>query len=268
MLTRPPATRGQRIAAEFLGIAPWRLSSPGRRGEMIETTEHEWGTLRESHWDQWRGLGVTDWFGVAAMVTVDQDREIVTSCSWEPLAEKIAWWPPRLRDLDEEECIQRAEAFMAERSSVYSDSDELLPHRPPRSSADPDLWLEWQGNGPGDLMHVINLAVSRRTGKPMLYSVKLGTPPPPELTEVKVTPEQAEEVVRAALPDNVFDAVVEAPEQPSWRSPFAPIGQPVYCVAVEGKLRPTRPSPVDSLAWCTTFGVHASTGELLREVVP
>ncbi len=258
VLTRPPATPSQRIAAEFLGIAPWRLVSLGQ----AEVTEHEWGTVRESQWMQWRGLGITDWFGIGGMVTVDEDRQMVTACHWDSLAEKTAWWPPRWRDLDEEACIARAQAFLAGHSSVYSTADELVYRSPARSRAKPSLWLEWQGNGPGDLIHVISIEISRRSGRPLLYTADVGTSPQANLTVINVTPEQAEETVRASLPDNVFDAEVEAPHPPSWSSPWGPVGQPVYYVNVEAKIR-VDDGPDGVCAYCNSFGVHATTGEIL-----
>ncbi len=263
VLTRPPATPSQRIAAEFLGVAPWRLSSPGRRGEVVEVTEHEWGTVRESQWMQWRGLGITDWFGIGGRVKVDEDRQMVTACHWDSLAEKTAWWPPRWRDLDDEACIARAEAFLTRHSSVYSTSDELVARRPSSSRVKPGLALQWQGTGPGDLIHVEAVHVLKRTGKLTLYTVRLGTQPQANLTEIKVTPEQAEETVRASLPDNVFDAVVEASDALSWRGPYAPVGEPFYYVNVEAKIQ-VGDGTEGVCAYCDGFGVHATTGELLK----
>ena len=259
---RPPARPDQRIAAEFLGVAPWRLSSGGRR-PITEVSEYHWGRVRERHWLLPRCLGIVDWFSDAAHVQVDVDREMVTTCFWHPLTERVHWCPLLRKPMDQEACVARAEQFLETHSALFSSADELVRSQPSRQGQRPSVWFDWQGPGPGDLIHVVSLQISRRTGRPELYSVRLGTPPPQDLSEVRVTGEQARAIVVGGLPDNVFDAQIEV-RQPWTRSPFAPIGQPVYMVNVDAKVR-LEGGADEVYPSLTTYGVHATTGELLTE---
>jgi hypothetical protein len=258
VLTRPPPKPDQRIAAEFLGVAPWRL-----KPFATEVTEYEWGRVQERDWSLPRCLGIVDWFSAAASVEVDMDRDIVTTCFWHPLTEKASWWPPALKPLGEEACVARGEEFLADRCTLFSSADDLVRSQGRERYGKPWFWLEWMGQGPQPLIHVISLELSALNGRPSFYSVRLGAVPPAELAEVRISPEQARQTVLDSLPDNLFDIKSEV-SMPSYRSAWAPVGQPVYAVDVDAKIH-LKGGPQEVYARLSGYAVHASTGELLTK---
>jgi hypothetical protein len=207
-----------------------------------------------------RGEGLP---ATAADVTVDIDLGVVLHAYWYdpgPWGREAGDLTARL---SEDECRSRARAFAEEYCPYFGEHDQLTRTREWEDYGVPCYTFYWEGAGPGDRDHWVNATVSAITGNLVDYTFGMRAPQPPATSPVRITPEQAVEIVRRNLPENLRPTRIEVARL--WtRTVYAPPGEPVYMVHVEGRI-PMEGGPAESHWFGRVFGVHATTGEVLTE---
>lgn len=139
---------------------------------------------------------------------------------------------------------------------AFSEQDTLKKTTPLEVEEPPIVLFDWAGPGPGDLTHHVQIGLSRVDGAPCRFIAGFRAPAPPAATPIQISEEEARAIAETVVRERFGDA-------PFWVQPvgtdtaFAAWGQPVYAVLVHtGPLSPA------------LFGVHATTGEVLDQVVP
>lgn len=123
----------------------------------------------------------------------------------------------------------------------------------------------WRGLGPGDERHSITVLIDAATGGPVAcYAIYWPLRTDPTMP-VRVTQEEAREIAAAAAGE-VEGLRVTTLDVADVRttSPFRPPGEPVYVVTIEGWIVPSGADR--ECGYADTWGVHATTGELLKAV--
>lgn len=242
-----PFPADQLLAAEVLEVAPDKLVTPAgvvvRQQMGIEQRARTWRLNRPGSNEDY-----------IADAQVDMDTGLLISAYWHSPAH-LGKAGGKAR-FSKEQCIARAQDFARQYCPYFQGGepeDVTL-----REREVPQYEMTWRGDVDDNQQYRVSVKVSAITGNLRAYHMSVLPQPPKATTPVKITVEEAEQIVRQNLPSNITVKTIDV-----WRittdSLYGPYGEPVYSVNVEG----------DFVENGLTFGysdlheVHATTGEFL-----
>jgi hypothetical protein len=182
----------------------------------------------------------------------------------------LYWYAPErwtgvvgARSLGAEECQGVAVAFASLHCPYVDPTAEPVRVEQVTHDGAPCYRFAWNGTGPENRDNWLDITVSAQTGAVGEYGFGMRAPQPEATSEIRISEQQAADIVRRSLPPNVQPRRVELVHL--WtRTVYARPGTPVYVFEVEGTCSVPLEGRPDGQAWYGTLvGVNATTGEFL-----
>lgn len=279
-LSQPAAvTPDRRVAAEFIGVAPDAVTMVGEKPQM---TLNPWGARRLTGWT-YSSRSASFPERVRALLFVDVDLYYVARWHWED--DQTHWGPAASADTalrSREEALAAAGAFLAKRCPFWQPGDRLTYEKYQSELPQPLYVFAWEGQGPEEFTHWVEVSISAVTGEAVAYSASVDPPSAPAAKPLRLSADEAVQRVRQMLP-TLQPGTVEVTKLVvmglrTGGTPCSLPGQPVYLVDVEAYKTPegynTEPredsKPLDRaklIFYRIVYEVDATTGEMLTKPV-
>lgn len=242
------------IAADFLGVESDTLAKTG------PGQDHRWNGRDSTRLFTYRTVdGSIPYDDSLRQVSarVVADPPLILSATWHRT-------PPPAGTADDElldvETLERMSAeFLQKRFPFFGQDSQMTRRFEGGSASVPFAAFTWEGPGPGDHTHSLQVRLSRVDGAPCGLLAGYRAPPPPAISPINISEEQAREMaapVQERFHERFGD--VEFDFHPvGTDTPVAEWGEPVYVI----------------VAWSSPwvpwyFGIHATTGEILDDMLP
>ena len=254
----------QGIAGRFLGVAVDNLVMK-TKGPIIHPFRG--GDRKTSIWEYCpEGAGTGE--QVAVRAYVDLDLYYVAYLRWQEDA--THWGGPGQGGqalLQREKAHQSALEYAAMKCWFFDPGDKLTYETYKDYLPQPVYSFLWEGLGPEELRHSVEVELSAVTGKVVLYTASILPRDPQSILSVEISADEARSRVEEAIPKlwpEMIEPIKVSLSVVLTRTVYAPAGHPVYPVTIDGH---THAGSDRLYFFGTVCGVDAHTGEVLTAMV-
>lgn len=242
------------LTADFLGVESDTLAKTGT-GQ-----DHRWNGRDSTRLFSYRTVDSSIPYDhslrqVSARVVADPP--LILSAIWHRTPPPAGTAHDELLDV---ETLERMSAeFLRDRFAFFGEDSKMTSSFEGRSESIPIAAFTWEGPGPGDNTHSLQVRLSRVDGSPCGLLGGYRAPAPPAISPINISEEQARELaapVQERLQERFGDVEFDF-HSVGTDTPVAEWGEPVYVIVAWSS--PTAP-------WF--FGIHATTGEILDDMLP
>ncbi len=169
--------------------------------------------------------------------------------------------------LQREEAYQSALQYAAMECWFFNARDKLTYETYKDYLPQPAYSFLWEGPGPEEFRHSVNVELSAVTGKPVAYAASIDPRDPQSILSVEISADEARRRVEEAIPKlwpEMIEPIKVSLSVVSTRTVYAPAGHPVYPVTIDGH---THAGSDRLYFFGTVCGVDAHTGEVLMAMV-